>query len=60
MKSFIVCALQQILLGSSNWDEMGRACCIKSEMRNSYKILGGQSEKRRLVGSPSNEGEDNK
>jgi hypothetical protein len=33
-------------------DEMGRACCMKGEKRNAYRILVGKPEGKRPLGRP--------
>jgi hypothetical protein len=38
---------------------MGRSCSTHGEMRNTYKILVGKSEKKRPLGRPRPRWEDN-
>jgi hypothetical protein len=40
------------IITNVNVDEMGRACSTNGQKRNEYRILGGKTEGKRLLGRP--------
>jgi hypothetical protein len=58
MRTFVVCTLYKMLLGSTKKDEMDGACSLFGEMRKAYKILVGKSENKRPLGRSGRRWED--
>jgi hypothetical protein len=46
MRSFIICALHQILLGSSNQEGWARHVACIGVVRNAYKVLVSKPERK--------------
>jgi hypothetical protein len=59
MRSFIICILQYILLGSNQGGDEWRHVTCMGAIRNAYKILVTKSEGKRLLRKPRYRWEDN-